>query len=160
MILTGPYQITHITFSKLVLFTLNEYRRGEVNHSYLNPISHLLWFIYYRCMNKGLNNVRVQNQGCWKHQYQCHFDRYWYQSFNGEWVPVPLFLCPMGTGTSIFGTDTKLRVLPRNGRFCHFSPTKLKITPSKLMYIITHHGIQLKQLQKWVKTNKNPLYPS
>ena len=72
---------------------------------------------------------------CWSftmNGYQYHFDRYWYQSFtmNGYqypnfwyryqfpfvlWVPVPTF-----------GTGTNVRDLSRNGRFCHFSPTKLK----------------------------------
>ena len=60
---------------------------------------------------------------------------YWYQFPSILWVPIPTF-----------GTGTDVRVLPRKGRFFHFSPTKTHITLSKLMYLITHHGILPKQL--------------
>ena len=64
---------------------------------------------------------------------------------NTPWVPVP-----------IRGTGTDAHVLPKNDSFHHFSPTKINISSSKLIDLTSHHGIQLKQLQKWVGSRRNP----
>ena len=65
---------------------------------------------------------------------------------NAPWVPVP-----------IRGTGTGARVLPKNGSFHQFSPTIINISSSKLKALTSHHGIQLRQLQKWVGSRISPL---
>ena len=64
---------------------------------------------------------------------------------NASWVPVP-----------IRGTGTDAHVLPGNGSFHQFSPTIINISSSKLIDLTSHHGIQLRQLQKWVGSRRNP----
>ena len=64
---------------------------------------------------------------------------------NAPWVSIP-----------IRGIGTGARVLPRNGSFHQFSPTIINISSSKLMDLTSHHGIQLRQLQKWVGSRISP----
>ena len=64
---------------------------------------------------------------------------------NAPWVPVP-----------IRGTGTGARVLHKNGSFHQFSPTIINISSSKLIDLTSHYGIQLRQLQKWVESRRNP----
>ena len=41
-------------------------------------------------------------------------------------VPVPLFFCLMGTGTTTIWYQYRIAILPKNDRFCHISLTFLQ----------------------------------
>ena len=121
----------------------------------------------------------MHNRGCWKQWYRYqfltvsgywyHFEWYRYHFSSGPKMSSGTGTTLSGTGTTsllyqnapwvlvpICGTGTGARGLPRNGSFHQFSPTIINISSSKLIDLTSHHGIQLRQLQKWVGSRRNP----